>query len=297
MSITKPCLAATIKSVDELNFTDNHYLATYKLDGIRALKISGKLVSRTFKPIRNNYIRGILEKLLPDGADGEIVINSNNFQDTSSGVMSADGEPEFTYYWFDYVKDSLDKEYKDRMKDIKAVFNKEMAKFVIPLLPTAVHSKDELAEFEAESLAQGFEGVILRTPNGPYKCGRSTMKEQYLMKLKRFQDDEAIVIGFEERMHNDNDAEKDNFGRTKRSSANAGMVAVDTLGALLVRDIKTGLEFSIGTGFDDDKRKEIWTHKKQTLGKIAIYKHFAISGVKDKPRFPVFKGFRDKEDM
>ena len=117
------------------------------------------------------------------------------------------------------------------------------------------------------------------------------------MKYKRFVDDEAVVIGFEERMHNDNEAEKDNFGRTKRSSAMAGMVASNTLGALLVRDIKTGVEFSIGTGFDDEQRKDIWTHKRQIIGLTLTYKHFAQSGAKDKPRFPVFKAFRHGDDI
>jgi len=294
--ISKPMLAATIKTADDLNFDNNYYLATPKLDGIRALKINGKLVSRTFKPIRNDYIRGILESLLPDGADGEIVVNTNNFQDTASGVMSVDGEPSFTYYWFDYVKAGIDRTYDDRMKDL-AQSRVVLDKHIVALLPTEIHSKEELDKFEEKCLNDGFEGVILRTADGPYKCGRSTMKEQFLMKYKRFVDDEAIVIGFEERMHNDNEAEKDNFGRTKRSSAMAGMVASNTLGALLVRDIKTGVEFSIGTGFDDEQRKDIWTHKRQIMGLTLTYKHFAQSGTKDKPRFPVFKAFRHGDDI
>ena len=103
--IKKPMLAATLKEVNQLDY-DKGYMATQKLDGIRALMIDGKLVSRTFKPIRNNHIREILEAILPDGADGEIVC-PGAFQATSSGVMRAEGEPEFTYYMFDYVKDDL----------------------------------------------------------------------------------------------------------------------------------------------------------------------------------------------
>ena len=60
MAITKPMLAATLKNVDQLDYTKG-YLATQKLDGIRAIMINGELVSRTFKPIRNNYIRTMLE--------------------------------------------------------------------------------------------------------------------------------------------------------------------------------------------------------------------------------------------
>ena len=113
VQITKPMLAATLKDVSQLDYSKG-YLATQKLDGIRALMIDGKLVSRTFKPIRNKYIREMLEAVLPDGADGEIVC-PGAFQATSSGVMSADGEPEFTYFMFDYVKDDLKKEYSSRV--------------------------------------------------------------------------------------------------------------------------------------------------------------------------------------
>ncbi|KKK86939.1 hypothetical protein LCGC14_2758210, partial [marine sediment metagenome] len=65
--ITKPMLAATLKDVNQLDYSKG-YLATQKLDGIRALMIDGKLVSRTFKSIRNNHIRTMLEDVLPDGA-------------------------------------------------------------------------------------------------------------------------------------------------------------------------------------------------------------------------------------
>lgn len=302
--IVKPMLASTVHSIDELDFTKK-YLCTPKLDGIRCLKIGGHLVSRTFKPIRNTYIRNLLEKNLPDGADGEIIIGPT-FQDTSSGVMSEDGEPDFSFYWFDYVKDGLNKPYKDRMKDLEKYWEERLllvydrnpeVKLVVPLLPREIKDSKELLQFEEEALNKGFEGVILRTPDGPYKCGRSTPKEQYLLKFKRFEDDEALVLGFVEKMHNENDAEKDNFGRTKRSSAKEGLVPAGTLGAIMVKDLKTNIEFEIGTGLDDRMRQEIWSNQKKYMGAILKYKHFAISGVLTKPRFPSFVGFRDKDDM
>ena len=43
-------------------------------------------------------------------------------------------------------------------------------------------------------------------PNAPYKQGRSTVREGYLLKVKTFLDDEATVVRFEERMHNGNEA-------------------------------------------------------------------------------------------
>ena len=62
--ITKPMLAATFNG-DWDALTWPQY-GTYKLDGIRALKISTNVVSRTFKPIANKYIRETLNTILPE---------------------------------------------------------------------------------------------------------------------------------------------------------------------------------------------------------------------------------------
>lgn len=297
--IVKPMLAATLKDLDTLDFENNKYLATPKLDGIRALMINGVLVSRTFKPIRNTSIKTILERIIPDGADGEIVC-PGAFQATTSGVMSEDGEPEFIFYWFDYVHDDLEKPYEERINDLLRVslhLRGHDLEIVNLLTPVPINDLKHLKEYEQQCIDAGFEGVILRTADSPYKCGRATAKQQWLLKMKRFKDDEAEVLGFEEKMHNDNPAEKDAFGRTKRSSHQENKRPAGTLGKLKVIDTKTGIKFKIGTGFDDELRQAIWDHQKEWLNLIVKYKHFAVSGVKEKPRHPVFLGVRDKEDM
>jgi len=295
--ITKPMLAATLKNVNQLDFSKK-YLATPKLDGIRALMIDGHLVSRTFKPIRNNYIRKTLESVLPDGADGEIVC-PGAFQATSSGVMSEDGEPEFIYYMFDYVKDNLEKPYKARIYDLinTRIAVQPGAERVRLLVPITIKDLNHLRKYEQECISKGFEGVILRTPDSPYKCGRSTAKQEWLLKLKRFTDDEAVVIGFAEKFHNDNEATKDAFGHTVRSSHKENKRPAGTLGALVVRDIKTDIEFEIGTGFSDEQRQEIWDNRSKYMNKIVKYRHFSVSGVKTRPRFPSYIGVRHPDDM
>jgi len=294
--ITRPLLAATLEDINTLRFP---VLATPKLDGIRVLKVDGKAVTRKFKPIPNTYIREMLEKYLPDGVDGEIM-TPGTFNDIQSKVMSFDGEPEFTFYAFDYVKDSLTKPYKDRMLDmvngLESVVKNSTLPFSINLLtPVLVRTVDELLELESQCLEHGFEGVMIRQPDSKYKCGRSTPKEQILMKLKRFLDAEAIVVGFEEKMHNDNIQEKDEFGLSKRSHKKDGLVPANTLGALIVEDQKTKVRFGIGSGFDDAIKKEIWDNRDSYINKLVKYKYQSV-GVKDAPRFPVFLGFRSKLD-
>ena len=150
--------------------------------------------------------------------------------------------------------------------------------------------------FEKKCLEAGFEGVMVRKGDGPYKFGRSTSKEGYLLKWKRFTDSEAEVQGFVEQTHNANEKEKDALGNSKRSQHKENLIPVGTLGALLVCDVKTKIEFSIGTGFNGADRAYIWSLREKFIGHIVKYKYQEI-GVKGKPRFPVFLGFRDKDDM
>ncbi|ORZ29942.1 hypothetical protein BCR44DRAFT_1465456 [Catenaria anguillulae PL171] len=89
---------------------------------------------------------------------------------------------------------------------------------IVKLCPKLVNSAGELAKFEKECLEKGFEGVIVRSPDSPYKCGRSTLKQQWMLKVKQFVDDEAEVVGFEELLHNNNESSVDERGYLKRSS-------------------------------------------------------------------------------
>jgi len=153
-----------------------------------------------------------------------------------------------------------------------------------------LNNEEDLLMYEEMCLTDGYEGIMLRTPNGRYKFGRSTEKEQILLKLKRFEDCEATVTGYEERMHNGNEATKDNLGRTERSSHLANLTPMGTLGALIVTNEQFG-EFKVGTGLDDSQRLHIWQNREKYLG-ASITVKYQPTGIKDKPRFPVYKGFR-----
>lgn len=287
MSIIKPMLAETCEVAAALRFP---VLATPKLDGIRCLKIAGRAVSRTFKPIRNHFIRGWIEANLPDGLDGELMIAGATFAETTGHVGRADGAPDFRFHAFDYVSHGLAEEYTQRMDALSRLF----ADRLVTVLPKRIHNPEELTAYEEQCLAQGYEGVMVRTPHSPYKCGRSTVREGYLLKIKRFADAEAVVVDYEEQMFNGNEAMRDNFGRTVRSSAQAGKTGADTLGALVVT--MDGLQFNIGTGFDAATRSQLWRERGTLIGRTVKFKH-QPSGAKDAPRFPVFLGFREAWDM
>ena len=116
------------------------------------------------------------------------------------------------------------------------------------------------------------------------------------MKIKRFEDSEAVIVGFEELLINNNEPFTGELGQTKRQHLQENKSAGGTLGALVVRDIKTDIKFNIGTGFTDQDRECIWANRHNSLGDIVKYKYQPHGSV-EKPRSPVFLGFRGKEDM
>lgn len=285
----KPMLAGEA-DLEKLKFP---LLASAKLDGIRAVVIDGKLMSRSLKPIPNEYVQGLFGDL--DAADGELIVGEPTdkacFRNTTTGVMTIAGTPDVSFYLFDHIRFPT-KRYTDRHNLLQ--YDAIRYPHVKVLPQHVVTCMESLLKLEEDYLNLGYEGLILRDPHAQYKFGRSTTREGILLKLKRFVDAEAEVIGFEERMHNGNEATVNELGRTKRSSHAANKTGRGDLGAILVRFGE--VEFSIGTGFTDDERNTVWNARDQYLGRLAKFKYFPV-GVKTAPRHPVFLGWRDKIDV
>lgn len=291
-NLQRPMLAATVEDLNKLRFP---LLASPKLDGVRAFAFRTGMLSRNWKPIPNLYTQNLFSTVRLDGLDGELIVGDPTdpecYRKTMSAVMSVEGKPQVKYYAFDYHKEGG--VFKDRLDKVEKIC-KLTNGLVIPVPHVVVTSRAGLEILEEQYLAIGYEGVMLRDPTGPYKCGRSTLNEGYLMKLKRFCDSEAEVLEMHELQRNQNEAETSATGHQKRSLKKDGMVGGHTMGHLTVRDLKTGVVFDIGSGFTAEGRD--WWWKCFPKGAIIKYKYFPTGG-KDKPRFPVFIGFRNSIDL
>lgn len=286
-TLFKPTLACEA-DLDRLIFPT---LASPKLDGIRAIVRDGVVYSRSNKPIPNAYVQTLLARYTH--FDGELIVgeptSKSCYRDTVSYVMAHDKRDfDLHFYVFDHVQ-HLTIDYESRARFIKP------GGIVVKHEQVVVSNLEALLVYEEACLEAGYEGLILRHPKAPYKTGRSTVKEGYLLKLKRFLDAEAVVIGFEERMENTNEKVTNELGRGQRSSHKAGKVGRGDLGALLLRTAQ-GVEFACGTGFSDDERASVWSDREKLLGQLVKYKYFPV-GVKDAPRHPVFLGWRDRHDL
>lgn len=273
------------------------YIST-KFDGVRALVIDSVVYSRSLKPIRNKHVQKLFGKPEYNGFDGELVVGDvyakDVFQKTTSGVMSEDGEPDVTFHVFDlWNMPDEDYEYRQRiLQDL--ILQDSTPSNVVYTTIHKCHNVEDLEFFLKHEEKVGGEGLIGRNPKGRYKYGRSTPKEQFSMKFKFFQQEEFEVVGFTERMHNNNEATTNELGYTERSSRKENLIPMNTLGSLVLKYDDT--EFRCGTGFDDALRKEIWDNQENYLGKLASIRYMSV-GSKDLPRVPSFQGFRDLDDL
>lgn len=292
----KPMLACKAPNVDKLVFP---LLASPKLDGIRCTIQNGVALSRTLKPLPQPALQELAATGTYDGLDGEVTVGPHDGQvfsrSTSFCMSKTYKDAPFVFNCFDYM--CPDEGFEGRLDTVRYIIDPIFTGKIDDVHHQMVFNARELAAFEAECLAEGYEGVMLRSIDGPYKHGRATVKEGTLMKLKQFADAEALIIGVEERMHNANEATTNELGHTARSSHKAGMEPCGDLGAFICRN-KEGVEFSVGSGFTAEERVHLWNIREQLSsgGSYVKYQHFP-QGVKDKPRFPTYLGLRNRMDF
>lgn len=150
---------------------------------------------------------------------------------------------------------SVKRPFEGRLEWLMDFQDRTTNKFVEVLAQKKCTGKDDVEKELATVEALGGEGIMLRQPGSLYERKRSGT----LLKVKTFQDEEALVIGHEE-------------GKGKY----AGM-----FGALKVK-MGNGKEFKIGSGFTDLERQN-----PPAIGSKVTYKYQELTndGI---PRFPVY---------
>ena len=284
-------------AVEDLGTLQYPLLASPKYDGIRAIWWNGRFYSRNLKHIPNVALSERMAKHLAkhdcscDGMEGELIygepVGEGVFNRTSSKVMTRNADADgVKFYMFDDMNRPTAPFY-DRWGKLP-----DLGGFTVKVPHVMCHTAKSAEEFENLAVDEGYEGMILRAPEASYKCGRSTLREQGLLKVKRFMDAEAQVVGFEELMHNANPLGTNELGYAHRTSHKAGQVPSGTLGTLLVA--WNGQVLGIGSGFTAAERVDTWNNREFLKGKWVKFKY--LPAVKDLPRHPVFLGWREEGD-
>lgn len=295
----RPLLAATYTDEIELSFP---LLGSAKLDGQRVCILDGQAVSRSLKPIANKALREILSHPLLNGLDGEVLAGDPNsdraFNNTIRKVASQNATPDglVLYCFDDFSRPDLP--FVQRLESTRTRVEKARAAGlpVDFLHHEEITSTAQMLSMYRRNLDKGLEGLMLRKADAQYRFGRSTVKSGELYKLKEFATSEAIVIGWEPLYRNLNEKTTNALGLSERSSHKDNKVADELVGALCARDLVSGVEFKVGSGFTLEDREQMYRERESLAGKIFTYKS-AQAGIIDLPRHPVWLGFRSAEDM
>jgi DNA ligase-1 len=237
--------------------------------------------------------------------DGELICGSptdpNAMQHAHSAFSSKYGEPDFSFNIFDnWTRGKTS--YKDYWPELEAAqANLPSWAFIVPQLVIA--SPEDLDDFVKEVTGMGYEGAVVRSLYSPYKHGRSTWKQGWMLKAKEYEYTEGTIVGLKQAMHNANDPVFDELGFTKRSTHAANKIPANTLGSFIVKHPASEESFGVATGnLSAAEKQQLWDKRDEIacgscIGLTITFKHFAQSGVRNKPRHAQFIAFRSAEDM
>lgn len=305
MSAFKPLKAVDVKDLDNLPYP---LLASIKYDGVYGLVRDGKLLGRSLKSMKNKFITEMLSQDLFEGFCGELAFTPDGFnslndeglcRSTTSCVNTIEKEWPWTWMLFDYTSpDIIPLGYRERLEALREYLEVTGIADSCPIQVInviEVQNAEEVMSLYQHSLAQGYEGLILRAPEGRWKNGRSTLKEALLLRMKPQDDAEAVITSVNEAMQNNNEKKTNELGYSERSSHKANLVGKGMVGSFEAIDIESGLPITIGAGKMKHKDR-LHYFENPPIGELAKYRSMTY-GVKDAPRFGRFYDFRSLEDL
>jgi len=300
---------------EEVDLTKIKYpiLASTKLDGIRCIFMDGKMLSRSLKPIPNKQLQAKFKTLADYSKeyniilDGELYGEGMTFQEITHFVMTQDlddpknikkvGHPEtvpdkLKFYCFDCV-DKLDfnMEFINRLQEVEEMSYYDDIVEVVE--QEAVHSKEAVLKYFEDVLERGYEGLILKSYECPYKRGRCTFREGFMFKVKPYQTFDAPIIGIEERYMNTSESYINELGKQQKHNLKEAMKPTGIAGSLIVD--YNGETQKIALTGDEHFRREIWVNRNNYIGKWIEYKGMLV-GSKDRVRHPTFVRFREDKN-
>ena len=267
--------------------------ASPKLDGYRTMVQRGVLTSRGGLAVANRELQRRYGRKDLEGLDGELCTGrptaANVFNATSRVVRKAEADASTTaLYAIDTFTGQSD--FASRHLQLLRRVETDPTRWgvnIIPIKQQLIKTLDKLKAFERECLRQGYEGVMLRRGDQgayPQKVGkenRSTLKEFDLVRLKRFEYEEATILAVHPLMHNLNE---ERTATGKRATKRAGMVEDKTrVGSATLKDSKTGIEFDTTIGAEALRSWVGWKRPELWRGKTVRYK-YQVVGTVEKPR-------------
>jgi len=205
-----------------------HYWVSEKLDGVRGYWNGKQLISRQGNvfPAPAWFTADFPDQAL----DGELWIARGKFEEVTSIVRTQQGADErwrnISFMIFDLP--SSKETFTARLVIMEQLVNASHSPYLKMIKQEKITTHQALQKKMDEVVNGGGEGLMLHHINAYYQVKRS----QDLMKLKRYDDADAIVIGYVP-------------GKGKH---------LGRMGSLIVKN-SAGLTFKVGSGFSDIERE------------------------------------------
>jgi DNA ligase-1 len=254
-------LAATYNKSDYINIAE--YLVSEKLDGVRARWTGTQLLTRNGNKI---HAPEWFTKNWPDVVlDGELWTQRSSFEAIASIVLSHTPDERWRtvkMMLFDMPVSHVP--FATRLSTMETLVRQANSNSLTMIPQFTLGSHRVLEAKIDEVTAKGGEGLMLHHKAAFYQDGRSNQ----LLKVKRFNDAEAKVIGY-----------------VKGKGKFAGM-----MGSLIV-ETPEGIQFKIGTGFSMKQRRY-----PPPMNSWITFKYFGVTK-KGIPRFASFRHVRPAKDL
>ena len=237
-------------------------LAQPKLDGMRALWVDGKLISRKGKVIENmNHIVEALQGI-DEILDGELYVHGENFQTNMKYIKKyREGKSErIKFCVYDMVNENMF--YEERKDSLNHILSHLSSPYLEEVITLTCPSLEHLKTIHTNNIGFGYEGTMIRWGNEGYKIdGRSS----HLLKYKDFIDVTAKII--------------DVIPQNARPTH-----------GMFVCENEMGV-FKATPKMSHEEREELLTNKEDWIDQTAEIRYFEESedGL---PRFPICVGVR-----
>lgn len=246
-----------------------------KLDGVRCLAYresatNVRLISRQGKDFTGlNHLREDLKGVLEIGQvfDGELYVHGRPFQEIISLVKKAqEGSKELQYHVYDLVSPEPFPQRTRSLYQAIGQFNVGRIRYVTT---SRCMSPQELEDWHRDYVQLGYEGVMLRWGNEPYKSG---YRSGHLLKVKAFLEEEFDIVKVVD-------------GKGKFEGR-----------AIFQCRTEAGAQFEAVPRGSDGLRREYYERREELRGKRLTVRFFEwTTSSPPVPRFPVAIGVRDYE--
>jgi len=246
-----------------------------KLDGARCISNGTALISRQGKEFffLDHILNEIKSLNNPETfyLDGELYSDELTFQQIMSAIKNQketsvdwDAIKKIKYHVYDcFDLEDIYMPYSKRLDILNNMINNFSN--IVPVKTFNVSNEQEVLDFHAKFVDEGWEGAIVRDRKLTYELDKRSNK---LLKVKAFQDDEFLIVDVQE-------AERD-----------AGTAI------FVCKDNNTDRTFNCRPKGTRELRSKYLTNKHNYIGKKLTVEFFELTD-EGLPRFPVGKAIRE----